>query len=132
VEDNNMRALRRLPFTLIISVILIFITAFCITGTVNSQSSCTGRIDEEYYREMESTYLKELRGMLTDRGYENCGITMTYVTDEDRRTYTVVIHHRKINKLSVKEKQELMADCAEIQFQDETCGIFHKFLEEDL
>ncbi len=128
-----MRILKSLPFTVIFSIVLILVIAFCITGTVNSQSSHISRIEEKYYREMEASYVKEIRALLEAEGYENCGITMTYITDESgTRTYTVTIHHGLIDKLSVEKKQNLLAECGEIAFPDKECGFCHKFLEEDL
>ncbi|MGN1181005.1 MAG: hypothetical protein ACI4SD_07305 [Suilimivivens sp.] len=124
-----MRKLRKIPFTIILSVILVFVIAFCISGTVISQSSHASRIDEKYYREMEAAYVKEIRSLLADKGYENSGITMTHVTDEDGvRTYTVTIHHGRIDKLSEAEKQELLARCGEIAFPDDTCGFCYEIL----
>lgn len=128
-----MRILKSLPFTVIFSIALILVIAFCITGTVNSQSSHTSRIEEKYYREMEASYVKEIRALLEDEGYENCGITMTYIIDESgTRTYTVTIHHGLIDKLSREKKQDLLAECGEIAFPDKECGFCHKFLGEDL
>lgn len=124
-----MRKLRKIPFTIIVSVILVFVIAFCISGTVISQSGQASRIEEKYYREMEAAYVREVRSLLTDRGYENSGITMTHVTDEEGvRTYTVTIHHGKIDKLSEAEKQELLARCSEIAFPDGACGFCYEFL----
>lgn len=128
-----MRALKRLPFTIIFSVILILIIALCISGTVISQSNHASMIEEKYYRELEDVYVKEVRALLKEEGYENSGITMTRVTDENgRRTYTVTIHHGKIDKLPEPEKMELLAACKKIEFPDKECGFCHKFLEEDL
>lgn len=128
-----MRALRKLPFTIIISILLIFVIAFCISGTVICQSSHAGRIGEKYYREMEAAYVNDIRSLLTAKGYENSGITMTYVIDVDgMRTYTVTIHHGKIDRLSEEEKQELLAECREVAFPDKECGFCHNFLKEDL
>ena len=114
-----MKSLKRLPYTLIISIFLILIIAFCISGTVLSQSSHESKIEEKYYREMENIYVQEIRDLLTDRGYENSGITMTHVIDENgMRTYTVTIHHGRIDRLSETEREELLAQCSEITFPE--------------
>lgn len=122
-EDTIMRIRKSMPLTLIISIVLIMIIAFCITETVISQSNYTDKVREKYYREMENTYVKEIRELLTEEGYENSGITMTRVTDENGcRTYTVTIHHDRINMLSKTEKDELIAECTEIDFPDKECS----------
>ena len=125
-----MKSLKRLPYTLIISIFLILIIAFCISGTVLSQSSHESKIEEKYYREMENLYVQEIRDLLTDRGYENSGITMTHVIDENgMRTYTVTIHHGRIDRLSETEREELLAQCSEITFPDDGCGFRYEFLK---
>lgn len=128
-----MRILKKLPFTIIISLLLILATVFCISGTVVSQSRPGSRIEEKYYREMETAYVKEIRALLTEKGYENSGVTMTHIIDESgQRTYTVTIHHGSIDRLSEEEKQELLAECREVSFPDTECGFDHRFLKEDL
>lgn len=128
-----MRTLKSLTFTMILSILLIFVIAFCISGTVNSQGCHRDPIEEKYYREMENDYIKDIRFLLSSKGYENCGIAMTHVTDEDgMRTYTVTIHHGRIDKLSAEEKQELLSECSLVPFPDVECGFCHKFLEKDL
>ena len=125
-----MKSLKRLPYTLIISIFLILIIAFCISGTVLSQSSHESNIEENYYREMENIYVQEIRDLLRDRGYENSGITMTHVIDENgMRTYTVTIHHGRIDRLSETEREELLAQCSEITFPDDGCGFRYEFLK---
>lgn len=128
-----MQILKSLPFTIIVSIALILIIAFCFSGTVISQDRNPNRSEEKYYREMESAYEQEIRSLLASKGYENSGVTITYVTDEDgMRTYTVTMHHGRIDILSADEKQALLAECGEIAFPDKECGVCHKFLEEDL
>ena len=125
-----MKILKRLPFTLIISVFLILVIAFCISGTVLSQSSHESRIEEKYYREMEKIYVQEIRDLLTDQGYENSGITMTHVIDENgMRTYTVTIHHGRIDRLSGAGRKELLSQCSEVVFPDDECGFCYEFLK---
>lgn len=125
-----MKVLKKLPVTFIVSVFLILVTAFCVSDTVFSQSSHERVLEEKYYREMESIYVREVRDLLTDKGYENSGIAMTYVLDEDgMRTYTVTIHHRRIDRLSDEEKSALLSQCGKIAFPDAACGLCFAILE---
>ena len=101
-----MKSLKRLPLTLMISIFLILIIAFCISGTVLSQSSHESKIEEKYYREMEKIYVQEIRDLLT-----------------------VTIHHGRIDRLSEAERKELLAQCREIAFPDDECGFRYEFLQ---
>ena len=124
-----MRITKSLPLTILLSAVLVFIIAFCITETVISQSNKARCIEEKYYDEMESAYLTELKQVLADEGYRNSGVTMTRVTEESGvRSYTVSIHHKLIGKLSLGEKELLSSMLGEIAFADASCSFCHKFL----
>lgn len=127
-----MRILKSLPFTIMVSALLIFMIALCISGTVISQERNKSRIEEKYYRELEHDYVEEIRSFLAQEGYKNSGVTMTKIIEESgMRNYTVTIHHRKINSLTEKEKAVLEKKCGRIEFPVKGCGFSHKFLEED-
>ncbi len=124
-----MRKLRGLSFNILFSVILIFVIAFCISETVFSQSDHERQMEEKYYDEMEDAYLKELKLFLTEEGYANSGVTMTRVIDESGvRRYTVTIHHKLIDKMTMSERNELTKACGKIAFADEESIFCHKFL----
>lgn len=124
-----MKLLKNISFTVIISVILVLVAAFCICGTVLSQGRDQYAIEEQYYRTMEQTYLQEVREFLEEEGYRNSGVTMTKVIETDgSRSYTVTIHHERIDRLPESEKQSLLADCATIAFPIEKCTFAHTLL----
>lgn len=129
-----MKILKSLPFTIIISAICLLITFFCISEVTTGKNSSAGsKTEEKHYREMEADYISRMKSLLTEEGYENSGITMTWVEDEEgERIYTVTIHHGRIDKLSETEKGILIEECESVEFPDKGCGFFHKFLEEDL
>lgn len=127
-----MRTAKNISFTIVISAVFVLVTAFCISGTVISQSKHADRIEARYYREMEQNYVKEVRSLLAEQGYVNSGVTMTGVIYEDgQRDYTVILHHKGFNKLNITEKQALLKECEKIVFPVETCKFFHEFMEED-
>ena len=124
-----MKLLKNISLTVIISVILVLVAAFCICGTVLSQSDSRYLIDEKYYRAMEQTYLQEVKTLLAEEGYRNSGVMMTKVIEADgSRSYTVTIHHGRIDRLPEAEKQSLLADCASIAFPVEECTFSHTLL----
>ena len=124
-----MRNLKSHLLSIIGSLILVLIIAFCISGTVASQNGHSREAVERYYDELERDYLTELKSMLAREGYKNSGVTMTRVIDEEgTRSYTVTIHHGLIDKLSVKEKELLSKACGEVLFADAECSFSHNFL----
>lgn len=128
-----MKNLRKLTITTILTIILILIMAFCITGTAFCQNKGAGQAKEQYYRAMEREYVQEIRSLLEEKGYCNSGVTMNRVIDEDgARQYTVTIHHRRITKLSPGQQEELIEECGRIAFPVEDCNFCHEFLETDL
>ena len=124
-----MKLLKNISFTVIISVILVLVAAFCICGTVLSQSDSQHLIDEKYYRAIEQTYLQEVRTFLEEEGYRNSGVMMTKVIEADgSRSYTVTINHGRIDRLSIAEQQSLLAGCSSIDFPVEGCAFSHTLL----
>lgn len=128
-----MKNMKEFTITTIITVLLVLIIAFCISGTVIGQNKGDARAEEQYYQAAEQAYIKEIRNLLEEKGYSNSGVTMNRVIEEDgTREYTVTIHHRRISCLSDEQKNALVTECQSIDFSVENCSIFHEFLETDL
>lgn len=128
-----MKNMKEFTITTIITVLLVLIIAFCISSTVIGQNKSDARAEEQYYHTAEQKYIQEIRDLLKEKGYSNSGITMNRVIEEDgTREYTVLIHHRRISRLSNEEKNALVRECQSINFSVENCSIFHEFLETDL
>lgn len=125
-----MKKVKIISQTVVLSVILVLVTAFCISGTALSQSKNQRIIEERYYRQMERDYVREMRAFLEEKGYRDSGVTMTRVTEEDgARSYTVTIHHSGFGRLSQGEREALLEACAGIAFPVEECAFSHQFLE---
>lgn len=115
---------------IMITLTLIFITTFSVTGTVLSRSRDLGDIDAQSRRTIENQYVAQIRAQLKQQGYDNAGITMTRVTEENgRNDYQVLIHHRRMNKLSVWEKNILTDYLGETVFPLENSVITFDFLK---
>lgn len=115
---------------LVVTVSLIAISTFCITSTVMSHSNRDLRIAETYYHQMEQEYVKEIKSCLREKGYENSGVMMTRVVDENgKREYTITIHNKRINKLSEEEKKNLQKELIIREFDAPDCIFYHEFLE---
>ena len=99
-------------FMLMTAMLVLFTSA-----TVQSQEGEL-IVDEAGMRAMEREYVQEIRTYLESQGYENSGVNLTYVTEEDgQRSYMVLIHHKRISKLSEDKKQSLFSEVEEMAFQ---------------
>ena len=128
-----MRLAGRITLSTIITALLVLIAAMGISATVISQDKGMSKVEQQYYKEMEKEYVKDLRALLANKGYSNSGVTMNRVINEDgSMEYLVTIHHKRISKLDNTDRQKLVAECNEIAFPMENCNFYHEFLETDL
>lgn len=128
-----MKGIKGFTITAIFTVMLVLVTAFCVSGTVNGKGKQDARAREQYYHAAEQEYVQEIRNFLEERGYCNSGVTMNSVIWEDgSREYTVLIHHRRIEKLSDEQRETLITECRSIAFPVENCSLSYEFLETDL
>ena len=128
-----MKAAKQISFTVTGTLLLILMISLCISLTAISQEKQSRRAETEYYRALEKEYVKEVRTFLDEKGYTNSGVTMTERVEADgTRSYTVTIHHGKMQTLTPKERGTLLQDCRGILFADGSLTVSHKFLETDL
>ncbi len=112
-----------------ITIGLIVLTFTMMTITVNATESKRLQHKNEYYEQLEDSYVKELRKELTGNGYRNAGITLTKVFYEDgAREYTVKLHHKRMERLNKEEQQDLLEKLSKIKFADNECRVYLKFL----
>lgn len=127
-----MKSRKEITIATIITVLLVLVTAFCISGTVLSQKKGGSIVEGQYYRAAEQEYVRAVKSLLSEKGYENSGVTMNSVVEEDgSRAYTVTIHHRRIEQLDAEEKHALIEACQRLVFPIGDCIFFHQFLETD-
>lgn len=111
--------------TTAVIVMLAAMIIFCISGTVRCLDKKLNRTEELSYRILEREYESELRGLLEEKGYCNSGVTMSSIVQEDGvRSYTVAIHHKKIEALGHVEKRALAAECQSIGAFVENCNVY--------
>lgn len=107
------------------TILLILTTAFCVAGTVQSQSNKEIQLCENFYRQLEDGYVDELRTYLTQEGYINCGIMLTRTVYEDgTREYQVLLHHNRFEKLNDTEVCALKEAVEEKAFAAEGCSFY--------
>ena len=129
VQTKIKEALNSTIVFVAVTAFLVAVIAFCVAGTVISQSDIGAQEMENYYRAQEKELLEETKEYLNELGYQNSGVTLTRVVDaEGNREYTFTIHHHKIDKMSEEERVELAQTLACIAVIDENCTFFHEFL----
>lgn len=109
----------------ILAAVLIMIIIFGMKGTVMSKESArsTRAKQNRHYAAMEAEYRERTQELLEEEGYHNCGINLTWVAYEDgSREYTLLLHHRKLGRLSVAERSALQNRLTETEFQEEACS----------
>ena len=105
------------------SLMAIIIVSFCIKGTAHSMER-TDAMVEGYFRQMESEYSTSIRALVNEMGYENAGVMLTKIVDEDGfRDYTLSIHHRRIGNDPVKDSA-LIDKINEIDFSVDNSSIY--------
>lgn len=84
-------------------------------------------IDQKYYIELESEYLKRSRAYLEELGYRNCGVNLTRTIDADgQRSYQVCIHHRNFNRLQEGDQEKLLNNLEALAYADESAAIHYQ------
>lgn len=125
------RGMGVISFT-VLTVCLVFISAFCIKGTVMSQSKSGGKELESYYRAQEKELVQDTREYLNAAGFQNSGVTLTSVTDADgSREYTITVHHDRIDRMEESDRKLLKEELSALTFTAENCSFFHEFLVTD-
>lgn len=114
----------------LLAVFLVVLITLCISGTAISQDKGKDIVDREHYMQLEKEYLTNVKTILEENGYQNSGVTMTKVMEEDgNREYTITIHNSKINMLSEMEQEALLSKFREIGFPISSCFFCHEFLK---
>ncbi len=108
------------------TVLLILLIIFCIKGTVMSRENKQRAEENHYYLALEEEYVQSTREYLRKQGFDNCGVMMTRVTNEDgSREYTVRLHHRKLTGMDVRDKLALRDRLSQAEFGHESCTFWY-------
>lgn len=116
----------------ILTLALTMVICLLFHMTAQAQDRREIQLTREYYDDLEELYVEILRDKLSSLGYENVGITLTKVYLENgMREYTSLIHHRRIDKLSVSEQEELLSELSVAILQDDNCKFKQEFFYYD-
>lgn len=107
MRDMRKRRKRKKAVFVLSIVLPVFVLFTGILGTVMAESAMEQARRERDYRIKEKELVRETRMFLNGNGYCNSGISLTRVTDEGSRSYTMTIHHGKIDRMSQEERGAL-------------------------
>lgn len=111
----------------VVAVLLVVVIFFCVAGTVASKERDERGKKNRHYAVLEQEYLDSIRHLLEEQGLRDCGINIRWVADVDgSREYTVLLHHRRLNRMTEEEKLVLTDMLAEMEFQDESCNFLYE------
>ncbi len=104
------------------TIALILISAFFVTKTVRGQEDRETIACEKYYQVLEQEYVSEIRAYLNEQGFENSGVTLTRIIDEQGvREYQITLHHKYLEKLSMEERNEIFDVIKNMAFENAGC-----------
>ena len=110
----------------IVLAILFMVAAFVGRLEINTRKQ-----KETSYCEKEQELITSVKDFLSQKGYTNCGVTMTRVMDESGiRHYTLTVHHDRISKMNATEKNNLEEALEQITFADTDRKVCYKFFDE--
>lgn len=102
----------------IFTLILVVFIVFGAVSTVQGQEKNKEVFDVTYQRDLEKTYVKEVRTYLDEAGYEYSGVMLTKVFDQEGiEEYTLKVHHKRFEFLENFEKIELQKELKELSLQ---------------
>lgn len=111
------------------TAVLVLLTAFFISGTVESRDRSRLCIEERYYDEMEKVYVSEIKDCLKKYGIKNSGVNMTHISDAGQeRSYRVIIHNRQLRWMDENKRERLEEEIKGIRFPSDSCSFYHEFV----
>lgn len=123
-RNKNAQCIKSLPYYIIFTCLTITTFLFLFSLHVSGQEAKRHQLEEAAIKVAETECKSMLREQLNQQGYENAGITITHVSDEDGVTeYQIEIHHKKLNKLSEEASTVLL---------QELSAQYQSLLDEDL
>lgn len=112
-----------------VTVLLVLATALLFGTKAKSGTDIGIGETEEYYLAKERELTVAIGELLRQKGFENSGVMVTRVVEEDgSRRYTVTVHHGLIDDMSDEEREKLLECLADFSFADDACSFTYRFL----
>lgn len=114
---------------LISTIVFILVIVLCISSTVKGQNSKKLNIRNDYYNKIEDQYVDDIKSKLNDMGFEYAGVTLTKTINNEICTYTLQIHHKKLDKMSAQERNLVINKLNTIKISSKKFFVNTKILE---
>lgn len=118
----------KIPKFISLTILLIAVICFCISGTVFGQPQAGNKAQALYRDRMEEDFLKEVSAVLEREHLYKSGLTMTKTEENGEREYKVLIHNKHINKMTKEEQKALQKELEKIIFPDQVSKVAHNFI----
>jgi len=94
---------------LVVVTLLLIVVLGCAFGIrAKGEASRIPDISNEYYKAIEQEFTAKVKERLEEKGFYNAGVSLTKIVDEDGIfQYTVSVHHRRIDKMSEYQREEI-------------------------
>ncbi len=100
---------------LFIFFVVLFLS-FCMEIKAVENGNCAEKIIGGEYKIAEESYIEEVRNVLDAEGFYNAGINLDKSTTEQGRfMYTLLIRHRRFDKIDAERKLELKEQLEELE-----------------
>ncbi|MBP5197958.1 MAG: hypothetical protein J6033_02785 [Lachnospiraceae bacterium] len=113
---------------IVFTIFFVFIAIIAISITAKSHENKVTYKEEQLTAAMEKTMVREVREYLSEEGYENSGVMLNKVYDEDYCVYTLSVHNKKIADLSDDNRQKLIEGLSGFAFEELGCDFEYKFI----
>ncbi len=113
----------------IVITLLIFGFVFMIGSiTVKSEERKIEKENLAVRTACEKQMILDVRKSLEDKGYDNCGVMLTKVIDDDFITYTVSIHHKQIDRLDGNDRNLIVEALRANEFDMENVAFNYEII----
>lgn len=126
VKKDSVKRFAELAVIAILSIVMVIVLSTIIVRSAQNDDAAADR----YYAGLEREYESAVRSYMNENGYINAGIMITRIVDrEGGRTYTVKLHHTRLDRLDASERERIAAEVCELGFRDEVCDFHTVFVE---
>ena len=97
----------------IVTMLALVMLCLCFGVTVLAKSRLESEEKQKFYLRQKEQVVRNVRAYLSDKGYQNSGVTLTRRDYGDgTEEYQLAIHHGKLEKLDAESWGELVNDLA--------------------
>ncbi len=111
------------------TMLLIVVIVLCISSTVKGQNNKRLNKENEYISNIEDKYIDEIKSEMSNMGFEYAGVSLTKTVDNEVYTYTLQIHHKKLDGLCGEERRDILDKLSRVKLGTGGYAVKTKILE---